>query len=188
MVTAILSGAKTQTRRKIKSSTGFYNIHMTKDGTPYEVEEADEDGRGTDKLISPKVEIGDIMWVRETWQITDFLHPSDDNYGYIYKASDNGMEWASNHDDWKWKPSIFMPKEACRIFLKVTRVRIERLVDISISDIVQEGIPKGFDLAHRFRDLWTSINGPESWNDKVWVFVYDFEVTDRPEGFINNSL
>ena len=179
---------------------------MTKDGTPYEVEKADEDTRGTDNLILPKYEVGDIMWVRETWQITDFLHPSDDNYGYIYKASDNGMEWASNHDDWKWKPSIFMPKEACRIFLKVTRVRIERLVDISQDNAIAEGIG----IIHMaeptvpvyrkykqklgttnpilsFITLWESINGPESWNDKAWVFVYDFEVTDRPEGFIKQS-
>jgi hypothetical protein len=67
-----------------------------------------------------EAEIGDILWVRETFQVTDWIHPSNDEWGYIYKASENGREWASSEENWKWKPCIFLPKPACRIFLEVT--------------------------------------------------------------------
>src|SRR5690606_25026856 len=87
-----------------------------------------------------KYKIGDVLWVRETWQKTTFLHPLYDEYGHIYKASENGRKWAESDEGWIWKPSIFMPKEACRLFLKVTNVRAERLQDITDADIVDEGI------------------------------------------------
>ena len=193
MIIAILNGSKTQTRHKVKSSTGIYNIHMKHDGTPYEVEEADEDFGDTGKKILPKFWQGDIMWVRETWQITDFLHPSDENYGYIYKASHNGREWEANVEEWKWRPSIFMPKDACRLFIEVSNVRIERLTDISEEDALAEGIEliehncfknymqgKGWmykgrnqngygmveDPVGSFASLWELINGEGSWSKK----------------------
>lgn len=44
-----------------------------------------------------------MLWVRETWQETTWIHPSNDEYGYIYKASENGREWAANYEGWTWK-------------------------------------------------------------------------------------
>lgn len=116
MVHAILDGTKTQTRRVVKPSK-----------------------KGSDIPEKSKAKIGDVFWVRETWQHTKVLNLAwdDENYGYVYKA--DGQPW-DDYDWWKWKPSIFMPKDACRLFLEVTNVRVERLQDISVKDIKSEGV------------------------------------------------
>ena len=208
MVEAIVSGRKTQTRRPIKSSTGCYNVFMY--NGKHAIEEADGDFVNTGKTIFPKYSTGDILWVRETWQLTDFLHPSDDNYGYIHKASPNGRYWEENSEGWIWKPSIHMPKVAARIFLKVTNVRIERLNDITEDDAGKEGVAlsehncfknymqgkdwmyegknqNGYEMLENpigsFASLWCSLYGEESWEKNDFVFVYDFELTDKPEDF-----
>ena len=126
----------------------------------------------------PRWEVGDILWVRETWQRTDFLHVSDENYGYVYKASENGREWEANDESWKWRPSIFMPKEACRIWLEVTDVRAERLQDISRGDAMQEGCPfanmaKETSPCVWFSEIWEKING--NWNENPWVWCISFK-------------
>lgn len=91
-----------------------------------------------------KYQINDILYARETWQHTECLnlHPTDENCGYIYKASENGQEFEHNFKEWQWKPSLFMPKEAARIFLKITNIRIERVADISEEDAKNEGVLK----------------------------------------------
>lgn len=196
MVEAILNGTKTQTRRIVKPQPD-------EDGLSFNLKLQDwQDTSGVN--YKSKANIGDIFWVRETWQITDFLHPSDENYGYIYKASENGREWESNTKDWKWRPSIFMPKAACRLFLKVTNVRVERLHDISEEDAESEGIDfnnlsdgyldkafknyltGSFDFDEHmgsissFFTLWESINGKQSLESNPWVWVYEFEKTKTP--------
>ena len=203
MVKAVLNGSKNQTRRvqgleKFNENPDWFRYDgvSNEENQPqfYEhyFETLDVYGEPTEKYtqVKSKVKPGDIFWVRETWQITDFLHPSDENYGYIYKASDNGREWEST-EDWKWKPSIFMPKEACRIFLKVTGVRAERLQDISNEDAKNEGVKKRgnlyFDYMREikgvseetffrelspkisFMSLWTKINSVDSWKKNPWV-------------------
>ena len=118
---------------------------------------------------------GDILWVRETWQHTKVLnlHPTDANYGYVYRA--DGREW-EDIEGWKWKPSIFMPKEACRLFLKIKNVRNERLQSISEADARAEG----FDSVDSCFALWQKLNGIESLAANPWVWVYDFEVIPKP--------
>lgn len=89
-----------------------------------------------------------------------------------------------------WKPSIHMRREASRITLELTDVRVERLQDISDADAQAEGceprqpltaagivIPGQWRLG--FRDLWESINGPESWAANPWVWVLNFKRVDR---------
>lgn len=107
----------------------------------------------------PPCKKGDILYVRETWcDDRQFTH--DDTPGiYFYKASEC--------DDFtpKWKPSIHMPKEAARIFLKVTNVRVERLQCMSWDDICNEGvIPDSYVrdkfsfevLQNKFKNLFNS--------------------------------
>lgn len=80
----------------------------------------------------------------------------------------------------KWKPSIHMPRKASRIMLEVTRVRVERLQEISRGDAMAEGCPfqnmaKGADPRKWYADLWKTINGPGSWDLNPWVWVIEFK-------------
>lgn len=101
------------------------------------------------------------------------------------------------------RPNIFMPKAAARIWLQVTDIRVERLQDINPSDVTAEGIGESFrsgaksmasaSIDHNlwsskqirlFKDLWGSINGPESWEASPWVWVISFDVlstTGKPD-------
>lgn len=202
MVNAILEGRKKQTRRVVKvqeTQQGLmmpYNCHGIKGFV--DPEQLANSNRAFVQSINPYGSIGDVLWVRETWQETIWMHPSDENYGYIYKASENGQAWAST-EEFKWKPSIYMPKAACRLKLKITNVRAERLQDISEQDAIYEGVRQitahndkkrhlgwnnyfdseknGFEILFSpkksFETLWESING--NWETNPWVWVVEFE-------------
>lgn len=157
MVQAILKGRKTETRRLLKPTPHFDVIHWHY-GKNYENISNHGPNEPLFECSSPFGNPGDLLWVRETWQITDFLHPTDDNYGFIYKASEDGEMWESNDENWKWKPSIFMPKDAARIWLEITEVKVERLQDITEEDAIAEGY------------------GSESWEQNPWVWVVKFKV------------
>lgn len=185
MVQAILAGRKTQTRRilKVKGCREFVpETHWT----------LEECKRWNAK---PKYEIGDILWVRETSHLHQLWNK------FIYKA-DNDSKFKLFVG---WKPSLFMPKEAARVFLKVTNVRCERLNDISERDAVAEGIKQtwisdspeenryknyfndghGSFLPERsFQSLWDSINAKKyPWVSNPWVWVYEFERIEKPADF-----
>jgi len=153
MVQAILDGRKTMTRRVVKPQP---IVVCGRDGKAFQSEycldgfqkRETENGRNI-CVPCPYGKIGDVLWVRETWQETTWMHKDDEFYGYIYKASENGKAWAENTEDWKWKPSIFMPKAACRIKLRITGIRVEQL---------------------------NEINGNGSWEKNPWVWVIEFEV------------
>ena len=158
MVKAILEGRKTQTRRIVKP-THVAAIH---DGVP--------------SLFNsfPYGKTGDRLWVREA--ISRFAMGNV----VAYKADYDGA------NDIKWRPSIHMPRWASRITLEVVSVRVERLQDITRSDIRDEGIlvPAEFASDDKFRGylldqwikLWESINGPGSWEANPWVWVVGFKV------------
>ena len=193
MINAILEGRKTQTRRAVKfnnylpSLTHKHHSKMTVRG--FEVYDGNKELDGN--LIFRHGNVDDILWVRETFTFW--------NDQPCYKA-DN----LSENKLLKWKPSIFMPKEASRIFLKVTNVRVERLNDISESDAIAEGVEKiadygatgyklytepeasysDIDAVYSFESLWESINGKESLDANPFVWVIEFEKIDKPENFI----
>lgn len=156
MVQAILQGRKTQTRRVVKPRSYICDIV---DGWPYEMTEDD-----LQPIKCPYGRVGDILWVRETW--------CWNGYYYIYRADERNMPF-------RWKPSIHMPKKACRLFLRIANIRVERLHDISSEDIKAEGIVWTIDyrtsLLDQWELLWTSINGYDSWNDNPYVWVIEFE-------------
>ena len=122
----------------------------------------------------------------------------EENERFYYK-------WEPGKSPLKWKPSIFMPFEAARIFLKVTNVRVERLHNISEQDAISEGIdislsfrgmPGTFYLNYlenkfnfsspglSFSSLWISINGKDSWKENPFVWVYDFERCELPKDLL----
>lgn len=140
MVKAILEGRKTTTRRIIKVNNSL-NFMGFKDGKALF-------GKGCciHETIKPPY-MKDILYVRETWQISnpmgDFAR-NDRTAEYVYKAGyAKGKRILIIRDKEKnlgvWKPSIHMPKEAARIFLKVTNVRVERLQDITDEGCKAEG-------------------------------------------------
>jgi len=199
MVRSILKGDKKQTRRiaKWNKSITAAKVGFTAfcgEGE-FSVRGIHENGENGESLFSLPFKKGDVMWVRETF--------SKKEERLIYRADVCG-KW-DLPDGYKWKPSIFMPKEVCRIFLKVTKVRIEKLHNISERDSSGEGIrvvtnydtvKSGFLNTKRtdnrlfntakeaFRDLWICINGQKSWDENPFVYVYDFEKVERPIEFM----
>lgn len=142
MVRAILDGRKTCTRRIVKPqweecpackyvhNEYIYdkmaeNVYCARCGCPLEPERR-----------SP-YQPGDILYVRETW--------SEWTDGYLYKAWNSPFPQAGESPAMKWHPSIHMPKEAARIWLKVTDVRAERLQDMTDNDAEAEGMPDSLD-------------------------------------------
>lgn len=130
MVRAILDGRKTQTRRVITpqpEKSGNLGLYRWKCYTDM-VGESEVSSKLRNSPLA-KYTIGDILYVRETWGLsfgTDAVY---------YKADNEPIRIT-------WQPSIHMPKEAARIFLRVTDVRVERLQDITPAECVREGIPK----------------------------------------------
>ena len=195
MVRAILDGRKTCARRAVKQqweecphckyvhNEYIYdklakNVYCARCGYPMEPERR-----------SP-YQIGDIMYVRETF-IQAAAHT------FWYKADDNSLMPEGLH----WKPSIHMPKEAARIWLKVTDVRVERLQDITENGIKNEGIRlkqkdcvSKFDyiseLYFLFSRLWDSTIKKSDldrygWDANPYVFVIEFVKIDKPEEIQN---
>lgn len=130
MVRAILDGRKDATRRIVKGFIPDDAVWGYTAFTPkgyISCRGTFADGYG-EKFFKLPCEPGDILYVRETWKKA----PN----GYYYYEG-----WQRNDiaDVIKWKPSIHMPKEAARIWLKVTDVRVERLQEIDEDGVWDEG-------------------------------------------------
>jgi hypothetical protein len=188
MVKAILDGRKTQTRRVIKIDDAPENWRKSLAGTsvvrasPYDV-----------RLSRYKP--SDILWVRETWQYLapwseDESHVEWEKGKYYYAADGTPNITITDGDGFRqgnfaWRPSIFMPREATRIFLRVTEVRVERLQDISYDDCLQEGMHDygtDVDTLGAFQDLWQKLNAKRGygWDTNPWVWVISFERIESP--------
>jgi len=204
MVQAILDGRKTVTRRVIKPQPESFGKALIYNGAICTKKGA---------IKEAHYQVGDVLWVRETWRIQS-AHRFDANVKIEFKAGGpmktiqfaNSTSQSINRDDYdafvnkwwsdngKWHPSIHMPCEAARIFLKVTDVRVERLQDITVDDCRAEGIFDNYKstseihhkaLAERaypliYSELWNStINKKDleqfGWGANPWVFVYEFE-------------
>jgi len=192
MVRAILDGRKSQTRRMIKSQPQK-NDNPDRLGVFWWKGSHGWDERQLIPLC-PYGQPGDILWVRETFLIEHV----GDKICYDYKANYSNIL----ADEVCWRPSIFMPKAACRIRLEITNIRVERLQDISEEDAIAEGIEpqgegwKSYEIIHRgrhkgemnphsiipnkspitsYRELWESINGLGSWEKNPWVWVIEFK-------------
>jgi hypothetical protein len=146
MVRAIQEGRKTMTRRMTgldklnenpsnwqKVTPDVYTISNEEDNDPWSY--CDFQTLSGEYMACPRFpygQVGDVLWVRET------AFESYKGDKFFYKADYNERFKA----DQKWKPSIHMRKAACRIFLEITDIRIERLQDITQEDAIAEGIMK----------------------------------------------
>ncbi len=157
--------------------------------------------------IKCKYQPGDILYVRETWgwepcwdccmdteehnccdeSAHKFFNHDKGEWGcYAYKASLGDNAYLSVDT---WHPSIHMPKEAARIWLKVTDVRVERLQEMKTEDFLSEGILGAeyeIETKNRFMKAWNStIKKPAldryGWDANPWVWVIEFERCEKPE-------
>jgi hypothetical protein len=192
MVKAILEGRKTQTRRVIKFHEWFLDEY-TRFGR-HEIQSE----------IDCPYQVGDILWVRETWAQHDGQPYADGQSDMVtvYRADACDLTLAMID---KWRPSIFMPRWASRITLRVTGVKVERVQEISEEDAKAEGIPwvhtsvcgqnyfqiwtgepgtkkckchSNVNASVVFMWLWDSINAKRGfgWDKNPWVWCYTFEV------------
>ena len=184
MVSAILNGQKTQTRRLVKSpyksGPWAFRINRLKaTGEITGVEEIDEEMCGTGRFVRPPCMPGDYLYIRETWapwSRTEGIMPT-----IHYKADHETLPGV------KWRPSIHMPKEVARLWLKVTDVRIERIKDISKEDCFKEGVTKIHmrDPQLAFHKMFLRAISREDairyWQNNLYVWVIEFERVERPE-------
>lgn len=218
MVRAILAGKKTQTRRSVPQWQLPSETEGPHDQFPESrfISTAQRDQRygfgvfGATaeacmdnynkgfKCLCPFGAVGDRLWVRESFRLFDASDEcccSDFPCGCPRSGT---PVFRATHDDGdsKWKPSIHMPRSACRIILEITGVRVERVQDISESDAAAEGLnkpiyvqnelgqltpPKGETLLsafpsakHWFSTVWDGVYG--NWSENPWVWVIEFKV------------
>ena len=196
-VRAILNGRKSCTRRIVKPQQFIGMLpDKCKNGVPEEFLKEKKfmfkpycdmtDIELINTSYKAPYQPGDILYVRETF-IQAAAHI------FWYKANDNS--WIS--EGLRWKPSIHMPKEAARIWLKVTGVRVERLQDITGLSAQKEGIevdPKEcaskFDFITElfllFQRLWDSTIKKSDldhygWDANPYVWVIEFERCEKPK-------
>ena len=194
MVRAILDGKKTCTRRIVKGAIPDdamwgYTMFTPKGCVSCRGVYADEYG---EKFFRLPYQQGDILYVRETWCKGSWMNEKE---RYYYKADDNDFHCV-------WHPSIHMPKEAARIWLRVTDVRAERLQECGEGwciDIEKEGIATPQDailyisddafhdaLRMEFQKTWDGTIKKSDierygWNANPWVWVIEFERCEKPK-------
>lgn len=223
MVQAILDGRKTVTRRIIKPqpkmrlcyiSAGSHNVGKWEYPSPNTYKYWGDEWRLTDDITAedlarswtPPCHTDDILYVRETW-----CRHGNPKAGrpmhYDYKADREDPRFDDSGFIAVWRPSIHMPKEAARIFLKVKHVGVERLQDITVEECRREGIyddyptltPEYHDMLvekaypKTFAKLWDSTvkkgNLPiYGWDANPFVWVIEFERISREEICHEDSL
>lgn len=198
MVRALLEGRKTQTRRVVKPqpptthSFKGYVIESSrrKDEGKFGwgIKESEYRFRDTMYVGCPYGQPGDRLWVREAHGYEIRSVGGTPHEQIVYRASKpdavrcydcNGMA-----QPMKWRPSIHMPRWACRILLEVVSVRVERLQEISEADARSEGAPTSDRLGVPYGDartafiaLWDRINfkNGHGWGVNPWVWVVEFK-------------
>ncbi|MGU9887095.1 ASCH domain-containing protein [Serratia marcescens] len=189
MVRAIIDGRKTQTRRIVKSDC--MDIGEKDDGSRWPWREHDEGGDYW--YPCPFGQVGDRLWVRETWQgpLVDEEHLEDyqvnaDKFQtpeFCEYAADGGArpEFCDLDDNARqgWKPSIHMPRWASRITLEITAVRVERLNDISEEDAKAEGVKPAGDILPDYPDTFLTPKGDFATAkvafQRLWQSIYGEE-------------
>lgn len=201
MVRAILDGRKTVTRRVVKPQPKDGHrvlcgpLHKKANTVGFDCGWKDDDPRtGYIETVKLPHSPGDILYVRETWTVWngnyEYKADVDDGYGPFCSNCTLDICAGDCNSILKWHPSIHMPREAARIFLRVTDVRVERLQGIGHEGIAKEGIvtkgtlgsPERINPFYAFKKLWDSTIRPANraiygWEANPWVWVIAFERT-----------
>jgi len=197
MIRPILAGLKWQTRRIMNPQphleSGTMRSIIGKEETTAYWHWKDEwwwsDPQPSLIEKCPYGRVGDTLWVRETWR----THAKYNDLAPRNLPEDAPIQYKANLSltgsvgvNAKWRPSIFMPRWASRITLQVVEVKVERLQDISLDGILDEGCPiehrpencnrMGHAAREWFLYLWDSINAERGygWNMDPWVWVVKF--------------
>jgi hypothetical protein len=177
MARAILEGRKTQTRRVLKlpnwSPLGYDwgDVEFDEMGRPM----IDcEDSGCLAEIRCPYGDIGDYLWVRETFGI--ITQPLDGKKTVIYRASHENEfpKEEQGFDGGKWRPSIFMPRWASRINLEVIGVDVQRVQDISKKDAIAEGM--------MYHD-----NGVNQWGNPKPAWSWDKKYLNNPDDCLDTA-
>ena len=214
-VLAIMDGRKTMTRRVIKFPPSFshadFNIYGYEG--PVNGKHLFTWGRNINGAyfdgavgVNQPYSEGDVLWVREKWRTVDYeyhdckwsasIEYADGSKGlrvFWYNNTDLGIPDDCIYSKTGWQPPRHMPREAARLFLRVTDVRVERVQDISTSNCEREGIASDIDrfnglmtphhdwIVGEFARLWDTINAKRGygWDSNPWVWVYEFERVER---------
>ena len=146
-------------------------------------------------LEKPSYKPGEVLYVKETWSISNGNGAYPD--GYFYKAD-------KSYHMVNWRNPMYMPRVAARIFLRVSKVRAEKVKDISENDAIAEGIeysergplhwhilnldPNGYynyeTHTEAFGEIWDKLNGKKpgcAWAYNPYVWVYEFKQISREE-------
>jgi len=191
-IQAVLAGTKTQLRRVVKAPRGVDSKHWMPEACTHWCSAVHggfhalhwpEDHAETKSLRCPFGTVGDVLWVRESWRISE---PK-------YEAT------TENPEIWKWRSAICMPRHAARIVLSVTNVYLQHLQEISESDAQKEGVslkccdpqrkglgpwcnccpsvPERKALIDGFSKVWDNNSRPERhrWaaNPRVWAVTFE---------------
>ena len=204
LVRATLEGRKTQTRRPVKPQPGDDIVDVRYDAiadlwlgnTP---EDNDLGYTSSWAMRCPLGQAGDRLWVRETWQhyqnsgqrAADFSEHQRFAANCFYRADESNPR--TKPLSGKWRPSLLMPRWACRLVLPLVSVRVERVQDITEEDAKAEGVERisagpGWECwmgygpssscktaRDAFRSMWISIYGEESWDANPWVWVAEWD-------------
>lgn len=192
MVRAILDGKKTVTRRILKlpkyikpQEDGLYTLFA--DGTCYENQSMDE----IIGYLKPPYQSGDILYVRETWKILDYLdrlslkfeYEADGKISNFIDFTNDRLQMFLKYIGKKgWRPALFMPKEAARIWLKVTDVRVERLQGITEKQAKEEGFTSKDEFIKTFLKMYPDCT------EESWLWVIEFERCEKPEPCILKGI
>jgi hypothetical protein len=207
MVRAILEGRKTQTRRVVKPQPPvecgritvepFHPVVIDRHGDERPGAEIfgayDDNGEWGAKC--PYGAPGDLLWVRETWAVDaplDQVRAEREDAMRVEPIFGHGPYYRADgiHENTglTWRPSIHMPRWACRMVLELTAVRVERLQEISQQDVFREGLHNAQqkEIERRvgkllmsqecYQDLWDSLNAERGfgWAVNPWVWVVEF--------------
>lgn len=184
MVRAVQNGRKTVTRRVVKPKYTNTEI-ILKNGKAFETAGT----LATTVEIKPPYQVGDILYVRETWAELETVYG---HLYYAYKADDDTLHHSIGGNFTHWCPSIHMPKEAARIFLRVTGVRVERLQDITEEQAKAEGIDtnnKTLSARCIFKyHIWNSTIKKSDldkygWDANPWVCAVEFKKISKEEAY-----
>lgn len=192
LVLEILNDRKWKTRRVVEPKQGGSITGPMGPGMAGEYLGIDNEGRGcVESLICPYGQPGDRIWVRETWQHSNFpLGPYDETCSVFYRADflddPHGPDGEKSPEGRyrKWRSPIHMFRSASRITLEIVAVGVDRLQAISTEDAIAEGTRGGHGAIRgypynatpqeHFQHVWEEINGPGSWAVNPWVWVIEF--------------